>query len=488
VSGNQLELAPLRRGDVVDRQWEIEDRLGQGGMGTVFLAQDLKLKRRVAIKFPSAHLCEDAEAMARFEREAQVTAGLDHPNIVQVLAVGRHDGRPYMVMKFLEGMGLGRYVKNVGWPLPSSEVLSIAKQLGAALSHLHSRGLVHRDVKPSNVFVSAEGKVTLLDFGVLHDKSAQVLTRTGAWVGTPAYVAPEVLDAKPIDARADLYSFGVLLYELFCGQLPFTNDNELQLLKEKLSAKAPELPERSRWRGTGVEQVLVRALAPEPDRRFGSAEELLAALELALSRRPSAATRSGRRPPRSRWGLAAAGLVCLAGGALVWSFVLAPEPSAPPEPPVPEGVARASSPPQPAAAEHPVPAEAPTPVETQAPSPPAAPPAPARAEEPATAVPTPRHVTTHRPSRKQHPEPRHEVVAAPADPVEVHVLAREGGRASWALLSVDGAQRGGTPLVLVLTPGHHRLKVERDGFRAQQLDLDVRAGETAPPVVFDLSR
>ncbi|MBI5546415.1 MAG: protein kinase [Deltaproteobacteria bacterium] len=276
--------APIKVGDLLQGKWRIDKRIGQGGMGSVYLAHDVSLDRKVAIKILAPDLCNDAEFVARFEREAKATANLEHPNVVLVYAVGEHFGRPFIVMKYLEGQSLARYLKKNPDGLPPDEVLEIFQQLCSGLGFIHQKGFIHRDIKSANVHIGPDGKATILDFGILRDvRSQQSLTRVGVVMGTPHYIAPEQALGRPIDHRVDLYALGVLLYECLTGTPPYDADSAKQLIEMHLKASPPDpcclVPDLPLPAG----EVVRKAIAKKADERFQSAEEMAAALEASLA-------------------------------------------------------------------------------------------------------------------------------------------------------------------------------------------------------------
>ncbi len=273
---------PVRLDDVLEGKWKLEKKIGEGGMGTVYLATDLQLDRPVAIKILASSLVGDQEVVTRFEREAKVTASLEHPNIVPVYAVGRYEGRPFMVMKKLEGETLASLIRKKG-VLTLDETLGLFHQLAAGLDFIHAKGYVHRDIKAGNIFVGPDGHATILDFGILRpSKSAEALTRTGMVMGTPQYMSPEqALGARDVDHRADLYALAVVLFECLTGTLPFDGESELQLIQMQAHASPPDLLERAPWLSRAVADVVKRALAKRPEDRYASGEQLVMALEAA---------------------------------------------------------------------------------------------------------------------------------------------------------------------------------------------------------------
>jgi eukaryotic-like serine/threonine-protein kinase len=198
--------------EVLDGHWRLERKLGKGGMGTVYLAHDLELERQVAIKMLAPQYCDDPGLVQRFEREARMMAKLDHPNLVPVYSVGRTPKGPYIVMKLLDGVTLAEALKSRG-RMSVHEVLLVTRQVAAGLQFIHDRQVVHRDVKPANIFVGPDGHVTLLDLGVARDSTSD-LTRTGVLLGTPRYMSPEQIHGQPADHRSDLYALATVVYEM----------------------------------------------------------------------------------------------------------------------------------------------------------------------------------------------------------------------------------------------------------------------------------
>jgi eukaryotic-like serine/threonine-protein kinase len=298
-SGDEPTFVPVRMNDVLEGKWRLERKLGEGGMGTVYLAHDLQLDRKVAIKILASSLAGDSELVTRFEREARLTASLEHPNIVPVYAVGEMEGRPFIVMKKLEGRTLAAYLRECG-ALPGDEVLALMRQLCSGLDFIHARGFIHRDIKSGNIFIGPDGLATILDFGILRtSENAEALTRTGMVMGTPQYMSPEqALGAREIDHRADLYALAVLLFECLTGTLPFEAESELSLIQMQAHAPPPELIDRAPWVPPSVAEVVKRALAKRPEERYASAGELLVALEDAYDGRvPVPAESSHPSPP-----------------------------------------------------------------------------------------------------------------------------------------------------------------------------------------------
>ena len=263
----------------------IGERLGRGGMATVYRAHDPDIGRDVAIKFLHATLCEDDEYHARFLREARAAGGLSHPNIVTVHDVGEIEGRPYMAMELLDGQPLSDEMSN-GKPMPVRDVVVLGIQLARALAYAHARGIVHRDIKPGNLMrVKGTQTIKVTDFGIAHMESAgtEHRTRVGDILGTPQYMSPEQAQGERLDGRSDLFATGILLYQMLTGQRPFLGDSlvalALKIAKEEpipIEKLRPDLP-------AALRRVVERCLAKAPDRRFQTGEELSDALGRVLS-------------------------------------------------------------------------------------------------------------------------------------------------------------------------------------------------------------
>jgi serine/threonine-protein kinase len=260
--------------------------LGSGAMGDVYLAEHTRLKRMVVVKLLRRHL--DAAHLDRFRLEAQALAQIRHDNVVDVVDFDTSpDGRPFLVMEYLEGMPLGDYLERRGGFLPVAEALAIAQQAAAGLHAVHAVGVVHRDIKPGNLFRGENGRVKLLDFGVakLVDAIAGVRpldqpTRDGMVLGTPKYMAPEQALGREVDARTDLYSLAIVLYRMLTGTTPFERHREVTALMEAHVIEPPPPPSRVAKQPlpAGLDAVVVKALAKRPQDRFPSALELGAAL------------------------------------------------------------------------------------------------------------------------------------------------------------------------------------------------------------------
>ena len=307
--------------------YEIGPPLGAGGMGEVYRARDAKLRREVAIKVLPASVAADAEALARFEREALAVAALSHPNILSIYDFGSAAGVTYAVMELLEG-GTLRSLLGDG-PLPVSQAVDLALQVARGLSAAHGKGIVHRDLKPENLMVSADGHVKILDFGIAKqaeprredETSAETLTeRTGpgAMVGTLSYMSPEQVRGHPVDARSDLFSLGAVLYEMLSGKRAFRKESAAETMAAILLLEPAEPPASIPGVPPALAQVVARCLEKRPEKRFASARDLAAALTEVRTGTTAAFSPDGAPVARPR-----AGLRRLLAGGLVLSVVAA---------------------------------------------------------------------------------------------------------------------------------------------------------------------
>jgi eukaryotic-like serine/threonine-protein kinase len=253
-------------------KYEVIELLGRGGMGMVYRAADRQLNREVAIKTVTEGLTGDPEMLERFYHEAAKTAALKHPNIVIVHDLGEQDGFPYIVMEYLSGEPLDRLIQS-GQPLALAFKLRIIEHVCYALGYAHRNDVIHRDVKPGNVIVQPDGVSKLLDFGIARrEKHEGHLTRTGHVIGTIQYMAPERLKNEPFDGRSDIFSVGVMLYQLLTGQLPFTGD--YSIVQKILAENPPPLSDFLHGYPPALDAILDRALAKNPNDRYASADEM----------------------------------------------------------------------------------------------------------------------------------------------------------------------------------------------------------------------
>ena len=273
---------PPQPGDLIADRYELEELVGTGGMSTVFRAHDLQLERRVAIKILHEHYAEDPEYLERFRREARAVARLSHPNIVTVIDRGDDDGRQYIVFENVEGENLKELIVRSG-PLPVRHALELVLAVADGLAFAHEQGLVHRDVKPQNVLLSREGEIKVTDFGIARSLHVDHgMTQTGTVLGTGEYLAPEQASGKPVSPATDVYSLGVVLWELLAGEVPFTGDNFVAVALRHVNEPPPSLRQRRPDVSPRLDAAVERALAKDPARRFPTmaafAEELRACL------------------------------------------------------------------------------------------------------------------------------------------------------------------------------------------------------------------
>jgi len=263
-------------------KYQILGEIGRGGMATVYKAFDTGLQRHVALKVLLPRLAADDQVLRRFEREATTAANLKHPNIVTIHDVGSADGYHFLVMELLEGCTLREEIRARGAMLPARAAY-IASQVASALDYAHQQGLIHRDVKPSNIILGREDHTTLTDFGLVRAAHSARLTEAGATVGTLEYMAPEQLGGDEIDWRSDVYSLGVVVYELLVGRTPFTGDTPFSLMQKVMYEPPPPLENLVPTLSSSVGRVVAQALSKSAADRFRTAGEFAAALYRSLS-------------------------------------------------------------------------------------------------------------------------------------------------------------------------------------------------------------
>jgi eukaryotic-like serine/threonine-protein kinase len=314
----------------------LEKVLGGGGMAVVYLARDEELDRQVAIKVLADNLAADDSFRKRFLREARLAAGLAHRNVVQVYDSGEVDGRPYIVMEYIDGETLAEVLSRRG-RLPPAEAIELGLQMSSGLDHAHQKGLVHRDIKPQNVLICADGTVKIVDFGIAFSTQGSRVTEVGTVLGTAAYLAPEQAAGEEATAAADVYALGVVLYEMLAGRTPHTAESLTQFLAGKQEQPIPALRELAPQTSASLEDVIMRCLARLPAYRPQSAGELAAALAGASADVPTVPLgRSGdtaelptrvaippARRPRSRPGRKLAALAVGAVGLVIGVSLLA---------------------------------------------------------------------------------------------------------------------------------------------------------------------
>jgi eukaryotic-like serine/threonine-protein kinase len=268
-------------GETLSGRFRIERLLGRGGMSSVWQAYDEELGRPVAIKLLHTRRLESADSVDRFEREARTLALLTHPGIVTVIDRGETDGRPFIVCELVDGRDLHERISLEG-SLPVAEALAIAVQIASALAYAHERGVIHRDVKPHNVLLTADGHAKLTDFGIARVDDAPALTNPGRVLGTGDYVAPEQAQGHPLDGRADIYALGALLYHCLTGGPPYRGASFVEIAGQHLRAPIPEVQDRCPEASDGVAAIVRRALAKRPEDRFANVGQMQMALEEEL--------------------------------------------------------------------------------------------------------------------------------------------------------------------------------------------------------------
>jgi serine/threonine protein kinase len=331
----------------------LQRKLGEGGMGAVYLAQHAGLNKAVAIKILPAQLAENPDFIARFLREARLAARLDHPNVVQVYDVGQADGLYYISMQYVEGRGLDILLKERG-KLAPNEALSVAKRVAAALEAARKLGIVHRDIKPANILVSKDGLVKVADFGLAKEREAKgTISEPGQIVGTPQYMAPEQAEGKAVDHRTDLYALGATLYHMVSGRKPFDGPTPIAIVVKAIQEDPPPLEPPV---PAGVAALVRRLMAKVPGERPATGEEVVRAID-ALKSAPAATAVPGMSKHR-RAAMVALPVVGILVVGIVLGLILArgPErtnesstivhPTPKPEPTkVPDSIVRSPAPP-----------------------------------------------------------------------------------------------------------------------------------------------
>jgi serine/threonine-protein kinase len=270
-------------GELIAGRYELEEVAGTGGMSSVYRARDTLLERHVALKLLHSYHGADAESIERFRREARAVAQLSHPNIVTVIDRGEDGGRQYIVFEYVDGENLKELVTREG-PLPVGRALELAIEVGEGLACAHEHGVVHRDVKPQNVLLNGDGRAKVTDFGIARSLDVDHgMTQTGTVIGTSNYIAPEQASGRAVDERTDVYSLGVVLFELLTGDVPFPGENFVAVALRHVHEQPPWVAELRPDVPPRVAQVVDRALAKDPDERFPSMETMVAELRACLA-------------------------------------------------------------------------------------------------------------------------------------------------------------------------------------------------------------
>lgn len=319
-------------GELLSDRYEVEELVGAGGMSSVYRAHDRLLDRTVALKVMHQHYGSDPEYVERFRREARSVASLSHPNVVTVIDRGEHDGRQFIVFEYVDGENLKQLIQRRG-AAPVDTALELGIQIAQALSFAHQQGLVHRDVKPQNVLLNGDGRAKVTDFGIARSLDVKRgMTQTGTVLGTSEYIAPEQAQGQDVDEHTDVYSLGVLLYELLTGNVPFRGDNFVAVAMRHINDPPTPLRELRPDVPPRVEQAVLRALAKDPGDRFPSMAAFCDELQVCLAELQGATqVLHGRVPPRARrrpsrgvsaWPIVLALVALLAAGGIAGYLLL----------------------------------------------------------------------------------------------------------------------------------------------------------------------
>ena len=296
-------------GEVLSDRYELEELVGTGGMSSVYRAHDRLLDRKVALKVLHEQYTDDEEYVERFRREARAVAALSHPNIVTVIDRGEHGGRQFIVFEYVDGENLKQLIERRG-PAPVTTALELAIQIARGLSFAHQQGLVHRDVKPQNVLLNGDGEAKVTDFGIARSLDVQHgMTQTGTVLGTSDYIAPEQAQGQRVDEHTDVYSLGVVLYELLTNEVPFPGENFVAVAMRHINEEPPSIRDKRPDVSPRLEAAMHRAMAKDAADRFPTmadfCQELEACLAEAHGTQVAPAVRPKRAQARSQDGAAA---------------------------------------------------------------------------------------------------------------------------------------------------------------------------------------
>ena len=261
-------------GQVLDNRYRIERIIGMGGMAVVFRAEDLLMRRIVAVKILKDDIARDEVSVKRFINESKAVSMLSHPNIVTIYDVSVRSDAKYIVMEYIEGITLKNYMTKKG-KLEFREIIMYTEQVLRALEHAHQKGIVHRDIKPQNIMLLKNGIIKVMDFGIAKLPNAETVTVKDSAIGTVYYISPEQASGKPIDARSDIYSLGVMMYEMATGKLPFTADSPVSVALKQINDTAKPVKEEMPSLPLGLSQIIARAMDKDPDMRYQSAQQML---------------------------------------------------------------------------------------------------------------------------------------------------------------------------------------------------------------------
>ncbi len=314
----------LTKGTMVSH-YRIVEKIGAGGMGEVYLAEDTKLNRKVALKFLPSHLCQDDDCRERFKREAQAAAKLNHPNIVTIFEVAEFNGRPFFAMELVEGQSLRDLAK--GKELGIDRIIELALQICDGLGAAHDKKVVHRDIKPSNIVIDAYGRPKILDFGLAAIQGGEHLTKTGSTLGTVQYMSPEQVQGQDVDHRSDLFSLGVVLYELISGRTPFEKENEAATLKaitqdspEPLARYKADMPDE-------LQRTVSKLLEKDPSLRYQHADGVASDLKRLIAPTQSSLAVVPAKPRKDWWNrsVVPGAVIVLAIMVAIWYWQFQPD-------------------------------------------------------------------------------------------------------------------------------------------------------------------
>src|SRR5215472_6301639 len=269
-------------GTTLNGRYRLEARIGSGGMSTVYRALDETLQRQVAVKLMNREVASDSDQLERFRREARAVAQLSHPHIVGVIDAGEDEGRPYIVFEYVEGETLKERIRRVG-RLPIAEAVAYAIEIARALGAAHARHIVHRDVKPQNVLIDEEGSAKVTDFGIARTLDEEGLTADGRVLGTTDYVSPEQALGQYVTGQSDLYSLGVVLFEMLSGQVPFKGESQVAVAMRHVREEIPDVQLLRSDLAAATASVVDRAVAKDLAHRYPDATSMVADLEEALA-------------------------------------------------------------------------------------------------------------------------------------------------------------------------------------------------------------
>jgi serine/threonine-protein kinase len=315
-------------GEVLADRYELEELVGTGGMSSVFRAHDRLLDRKVALKILHQQYSSDDDYVERFKHEARSVAALSHPNVVTVIDRGEHGDRQFIVFEYVEGENLKRLIERRG-PAPVPNALELGIQIARGLAFAHQQGLIHRDVKPQNVLLNGDGRAKVTDFGIARSLNVQHgMTQTGTVLGTSDYIAPEQAQGQRVDEHSDVYSLGVVMYELLTSEVPFPGENFVAVAMRHINEEPPSVRDKRSDVPPRVDGAVRRAMAKRPEDRFPTMDAFCAELEACLAELQAAGTQLARpamrrqhRPRLSPWPIVAA-VIVLGVAAAVGAFLV----------------------------------------------------------------------------------------------------------------------------------------------------------------------